>query len=626
MIARVSAVVLLAAVVGIGLMRPGVPSAEPTVSAFLLAWESQHYLQAAQLTTGSPKAVATELADAYQRLDASNLNISMLSVSQHGKAAYARFNAAIELGGSGLTWSYSNGFGLAYGPHGWRVAWSPSVIVAGMTSREQLAVVSSWAAGTGTAGRSYLLDSANHPLAVPSEVYRVGVIPGQLTDPQRTAVGLAAATKLSAEQIEGQMDQAPTGEFLSLLTLSPSEYAAMRPRLRSIPGLQFRQLKERLFQSIAPDVVGSVGTETASVLRDNGMAYRPGTTVGLTGLQEAFQRQLTGTPETEVVLQQSGLAAVVLHTWPGTPGKSVHTTLNSSVQLAADRALAHRPASAAIVAVQAGTGKILAVASHKAGQMPGLEPLSGRYQPGQAFTIISTAALLSTGLSPGAPIPCPSSNLVGGRTFYNEPPEPNSSPSSFRTDFAHACSTAIAGGLALGLNAADLIKTSQDFGIGGWQLPVSDYFAGRIGQPSGKGMQAADMIGSGDVRVSPLGMALAASVVASGKWHAPSLVTGPGLAGSSSAPRGTISPKVLTELRALMRDAAKSSSNAAADVGGDVCAQAGSARYGSAHLWINWFVGYRGTIAFAAVELGKSPSTSVASLAGSFLQDIQAGS
>jgi len=620
MVARASAVVLLAGVVGIGLMRPGVPSAEPAVTAFLLAWESQHYLQAAQLTTGSPKAVATELADAYQRLDASNLNLSMLSVSQHGKAAYARFNAAIELGGSGLTWSYTNGFRLAYGPHGWRVAWSPSVIVAGMTSREQLAVVSSWNQ------RSNLLDSANHPLAVRSKVYQVGVLPGTLTDPQRTAMGLAAVTKLSAEQIEGQMDQALPGKFLSLLTLSPAEYATLRPKLSGVPGLQFSQRKERLFYSIAPDVVGSVGTETARLLRINGMPYRPGTTVGLTGLQEAFQRQLTGTPETQVVLQQSGRAAVFLHTWPGTRGKPVHTTLNSSVQLAADHALAQRPSSAAIVAVQAGTGKILAVASHAPGGMPSLQPLSGQYQPGQAFTIISTAALVPTGLSPSDPIPCPSSNTVGGRTFHNEPSAPNPSPPSFRADFAHACSTAIAGGLALGLNAADLMKTSQDFGIGGWQLPVSDYFPGRIRQPSGKGMLAADMIGTGDVRVSPLGMALAASVVESGKWHAPSLVTDPGLAGSSSAPRGAISPKVLTELRSLMRDAAKSHSNAVADVGGDVYAQAGSARYGSGHMWINWFVGYRGTIAFAVVELGQSASASVASLAGSFLQNIQAGS
>ena len=227
-----------------------------------------------------------------------------------------RFNAAIELGGSGLTWSYDNGFSLADGPRGWRVMWSPSVIVPGMTSREQLAVVSQLVAALEPAR------FRNQPLTVLSEVFRVGVTPGLLTNPARTAAGLAAATKLSAEQIEGQMEQALPGEFLALLTLSPAEYADLRPKLSGIPGLAVKERKERLFRSIAPDVVGSVGTETASVLRINGMPYRPGTTVGLTGLQEAFQRQLTGTPETEVVLQQSGLAAVILHTWAGTAGQA----------------------------------------------------------------------------------------------------------------------------------------------------------------------------------------------------------------------------------------------------------------------------------------------------------------
>ena len=170
---------------------------------------------------------------------------------------------------------------------------------------------------------------------------------------------------------------------------------------------------------------------------------------------------------------------------------------------------------------------------------------------------------------------------------------------SFLEDFAHACSTAFAGGLAQTLTGSDLTKASQDFGVGGWELPVSNYFAGEIGQPTGAGKLAADMIGTGDVRVSPLGMALAASVVDSGGWHSPSLVTG--LADSSSTPRASTSPEVLSELRALMHAA-------------------------SGHLWLSWFVGYQGNVAFAAVELGKSPSAAASALAGSFLQNVRAGS
>ena len=188
MLARMSAVVLLAGIVGVGLVRPGVPSAEPTVSQFLLAWESRQYLKAAELTTGSPHAVAAELASAYERLDASDLNLSMRGVSQQGKAASASFHASIDLAGSGLTWSYANSFALRDGSSGWRVVWSPSVIVPGMTDREQLAVVSSWDQ------RSQLLDSAGQPLTVPSTVYQVGVVPDELTDLDATADGLADAT------------------------------------------------------------------------------------------------------------------------------------------------------------------------------------------------------------------------------------------------------------------------------------------------------------------------------------------------------------------------------------------------------------------------------------------------
>jgi len=619
MLVRTSAVVLLAGLVGVGLVSPGVASPEPLVSQFLLAWQAQHYLQAAELTTGQPKTVAAALARAYERLDASDLTLSMQGISQHGQTATAKFNASIALGGTGLVWAYTGNFALRADGSGWRVVWSPSVIVPGMTDKEQLAVFSEFYP------RSQLLDSAGQPLTVPARVYEVGVIPDMLTNPGRTADELGAVTGIQPNQIAGQIAQTLQGDFLELITYTPAEYARLRSRLSKIPGLHVQQQTERLFESTAPDVVGSVGTETASVLRTNGVQYRPGTTVGLSGLQQTFQRQLTGTPRTEVVLQQSGQAAVALHTWVGSAGTPVHTTLSSPVQNAADNALAQTPGSAAIVAVQASTGKILAVASHDPAGMPALSPLTGEYEPGQAFTIVSSAAILATGrLAPDDPVPCPASNSVDGKFFTNDPPEALGSTPSFRSDFSHACSTAFAGGLSLWLSAADLAKASEEFGMGGWQLPVSS-FAGALGQPVGEGRLAAATIGTGNVRVSPLDMALTASVVDSGRWHAPSLVTGQ--PDPASAPRGQQSPQVLAVLRGLMRAAMTTSVNKVADVGGDVYGQAGNAPF-SAHpqLRISWFVAYQGDIAFAVVELGKSGSTSAAPLAGDFLRNIQAGS
>ncbi len=619
---RVSALAVVAALVGVGLARPGISSAEPTVAQFLLAWESRHYLAAARLTTGDPQVVAAALASAYQRLDASNVSMSIRGVSQRGRAARAGFEADIDLSGSGLLWTYTGGFALRDASEGWRVVWSPSVIVPGMTDKEQLAVVNQFYP------RSQITDSAGQSLILPSKVFQIGVYPGTLTAPAKTAAGLSAVTKIPADQIEGQIEENPQSDFLELITYTPAEYATQRQALSAIPGLQVRQVTERLFDTIAPDIVGTVGTESASVLRTEGVEYRPGTTVGLSGLEATFQRQLIGTPRTDVVLQQSGTAAVDLKTWPGAPGMPVRTTLDSGVQLAADQALGQLPASAAIVAVQASTGKVLAVASHKAGGMPALDALAGQYEPGQAFTIISSAALLSTGhLTPSDPVPCPPSNSVDGTVFTNDPPEPDlGSTPSFQVDFSHACATAFAGGLSLMLAPSDLAKASNAFGIGGWELPVSTYFAGQTGQPAGEGALAADMIGTGGVRVSPLGMALAAAVVASGRWHSPSLVWG--MTDPGAAPRVVESDQVLAALSSLMQSVMRTPQNRVANVGGNVGGQTGSAPFGPGQLRSNWFVGYQGDIAFAVIQLSSAtgaPAASAVPLAAAFLRNLRAG-
>jgi cell division protein FtsI/penicillin-binding protein 2 len=619
MIVRIAAIAVLAAVVGVGLFQGGEPSAEATVYRFLLDWEQGQYHGAAELTTGRPVAVANALAGAYRQLDASNLVLAMERINQQGSTASAQFTASIDLGSSGLVWTYQGSLRMRDAGSGWQVIWSPSVIVPGMAGVDRLAVV------TSMPSRSQLLAAGGQPLTVPSDTYQVGVIPDQLADPAETAADLAAVTQLPAGQVEGQIEAARPTDFFELITLSPAEYDALRGKLTGIPGLRVRMVKERLFDSIAPEVVGTVGTEIAKTLRDNGLPYRPGATVGQSGLQQTFQHQLTGTATTQVVLENGeGHEIQVLHRWQGIPGKPVHTTLQANVQIAADDALAQLPTSAAIVAVQPTSGRILAVASHDPGGLPPLNPLAGRYQPGQAFTIISSAAILATGLGPDNLVPCPAINPVYGDSFVNVPPERNLGASPpFSKDFAYACSTAFAA-LSMRLTAADLTRAADEFGIGAaWQLPVSSYFAGSIGASNGSEL-AADAIGSGSVRVSPLAMALAAAVVDSGRWRDPSLVIGG--ADPSNVTTQVVSAHVLTGLQGLMRDAVAHGSGADADAGGHVYGQVGIAPYGiGSRKRVSWFVGYRGDVAFAVIELVGSPYDSAAPLAGTFLHDIQDG-
>lgn len=596
------------------------PSAEPTVQAFLLDWESGQYPAAAALTTGAPAVVTTTLWSAYHQLGATDVTLSLAAVSQHGNTASATFNASVDLGHNGAPWNYQGGFVLRRAGSGWKVVWSPAVIVPGLRPGLRLSVISTMPP------RSQLLDARGTPLAPLSTVVTVGVIPGQLASPARTAAGLASATGLQSSQILAWITEAPSAGFLELATFDPAHYGQLSSQLAQVPGLIVRRQQMRLFNSIASAVTGSVGTEATAALRQEGVPYRPGSTVGLSGLQQAFQRILVGSPTTEIVEENSsGQVASVLKSWPGQAGRNVTTTIDAGIQNAADAAVGTVPGSAAIVAVSASTGQVLGVAQRQAPGEPAVDALNGRYQPGQAFTIVSTEALLASGFDVDTPIPCISSNEVGGQNFTNNPAEPDLGPQPpFSTDFADACGTAFAG-LSLRLSARNLQAAASGFGLGaGWQLPLGS-FAGTMPQPANQAELAAESIGGGGVQVSPLDMALAAAVVQSGTWHAPSLVTSP--ADPVLSPRVPFGSGVVTSLRTLMRSTVTAGAGRGANLaaGPPVYGQVGSVPLGTAGLQAAWFVGFQGNVAFAVLQLTRSPSISAAPLAGRFLSDIQAG-
>ncbi len=598
-----------AIVVVIGLVgtRSADGSVATSVRNFLLDWQNRDYPAAAALTTGRPGAVATELSAVYSQLGAADLLLGMGPVTTSGGTAVASFHAFIDLGRGGLSWQYEGHFRLRRTASGWRVAWSPSVIVPGLRPGDRLAVLTTQPA------RAPLLDASGNSLIRPSPVIQLGVVPAQVTRPAVTAGRLARATGLfasDAAEMSDQIQAAPRDSFLELIQLSPASYARLRPVLAAIPDLRARTVTRRLFGSTVPVITGQIGTETARVLVEDGLPYRPGTTVGMSGLEQAYQARLAGAPTTQIVVQnQAGQTVRVLRRWSGQSATPVRTTIAGGIQQAARQALAGLGYSASIVAVRAGGGQILAVSQHQAGQMPIVQALSGSYQPGQSFTIVSTAALLSSvrGFGLSSPLPCYPRNQVGNLT--NVPPVPNlGAQPQFRADFAHACGTAF-GGASLLLSPGDLAATVRGtFGIGGqWRLPIPA-FTGAMATPSGDGQEAADVVGSGTVLVSPLNMALAAAAVDSGTWQPPSLVIG----GQTTRGAGPVAlrPGVASQLRSLMALAVRSgAAQGAALSGPPVYGQVGTAPVPGHHgLWSIWFVGFRGTVAFTVTAFSRSPA------------------
>ena len=587
-------------------------SPEQTVQAFLLDWQQAHYSQAAALTDGAAADVSGQLAAAYTDLDASNEFFALRSVTQHGSTAVATFAATVDLAEGGQQWSYTGTFGLTARDGNWVVDWAPSVINPSLGAGDRLAVATTYAP------RASVVDMDGQSLLAKSADYRIGVYPGKLKNASATAAGFSQAANLDEQQVLGQIEASPPGDFLALLTLSPADFRSLWPRLSKVPGLTFQRQSDRLFNSSVQEVIGAVGTEDSGVLREEGAAYQPGMTVGVSGLEQAYQDSLIGTPTTTVeVVTAAGRVTKQWTLQGGHPGTPVQTTLNARQQDSAVSAVAGAPNSAEIVAVDSGTGAIRVLATHSAGNVP--LPLGGllnaKVEPGMAFSIVSAAALLSTGVATNLPLPCEPVADVGGVTFTYQP---GTTPgSTFAMDFANGCGTAFAT-MSRTLTAKQLASAERGFGVGsssGMRVPS---FSGSAAAASGEADVAAQVIGSGGVLMSPLSMATVAAEVASGTGHSPALLS----TDASSTWPVPLSAANLAELRQMMRLAVTSGAAHAADLPGTpVYGQAGVVQTGKSS-YLSWFVGYRGSLAVAVLETGTSASQAAAALAGAFLKTV----
>ena len=209
-------------------------------------------------------------------------------------------------------------------------------------------------------------------------------------------------------------------------------------RASSSPGRETPLTPTRDF---ARALLGTVGPATAEQVKKSDGELDADDIVGQSGLSAAFDEQLAGKPERSVVIRNAeGEAVETLETHEAKPGEPLETTLSAEVQTAAEEAFADVEGAAALVALDPKTGDILAVANRPTDEGANIA-FTGQYPPGSTFKVISTAALLDTGLDTTEIVDCPESIKVGGREFVNfEGSAAGAVP--FSTDFAQSCNTA----------------------------------------------------------------------------------------------------------------------------------------------------------------------------------------
>ena len=599
---------------------PSLDPAKPEDIAhkYLELWQGGDFAGLALLTDADPVDVQEAHDATTKSLRASTVTVTPGAVEAAGDNATAAFTVKYELPGLG-EWSYDNVLPLQKVQDKWVVKWTPAVVYPGLLAGQRLARTRS------LPDRGDIQDATGKALFTKKDRITVGIEPRRLSaDPAPTYAALAAITKVNVAALKAQVAAAKPDGFVPVITYTRAEFTPLDAKLRPLAGVKFRTdaVLGAASDAFGRALLGRVGEASAEVLDKAGGMFQAGDQLGLSGLQAAYQTRLSGTPTGKIVIKTGTTTVQTVKEFAGEPPQPIKTTIETAIQTAAERALGTPDKPAALVAIRASTGEILAVAN-RPDNTAFNRAFVGRYPPGSTMKVITSAALLKSGLKVTDPVACPVKQLVLGKTFRNfEGEERGTVP--FSKDFADSCNTAFVS-LVDRLQTSNLSDMATAFGIGrDWKLPVPA-FSGKVPAAKDKTELAASMIGQGPVLVSPLDMALVAASVASGSWHSPVLVSDP--AQDQPAQSSPLDPGIVASLRALMRLVVTDGTgkNAAAP-GAPVSGKTGTAEFGSkpplpTHAW---FVGFRGDVAIAVIVEGGGVGGRVAApIAGAFFKQLR---
>ncbi|GAA1507411.1 hypothetical protein GCM10009677_45010 [Sphaerisporangium rubeum] len=365
-------------------------------------------------------------------------------------------------------------------------------------------------------------------------------------------------------------------------------------------------------------LVGRLDKATAKDVTRLGSAYKPGNAIGRGGLQETFQKELAGTPTTEIkVTGADGKAGRTVKTIEGSPGAKVRTSLDPKAQAAAVTAVDKVDKPTSLVAIRPSSGEILAVVNNRGGFNRALD---GRYPPGSTFKTITAAALLAEGLTPGQKVTCPKKVNVGGLPIRNSEHESFGSL-SFLDSYAHSCNTTFAPLAARHLRDGKLEEFSANLGFNRPLTIGVPAQRGSMPKPTSDADLAAESFGQGRITASPLVMATVAAAVADGTWRPPTLV--PDL--KQKATPWPLPGDIARDLRTMMSAVVTKGTAKAAGLPKGTAGKTGTAEFGTGPKLDShaWFIGYHGDVAFAVVVEGGGGGGKVAApIAAKFLRAL----
>ncbi|WP_158600480.1 penicillin-binding transpeptidase domain-containing protein [Tessaracoccus antarcticus] len=569
------------------------------------------------LPVEDPAAAQAELVSIFAGMDGITPTVTVggIDYSPTDPSARAKLTFTYALGEQG--WTYDTVAPLKLVDDKWRIEWTPTLIHPQLTSDSRLRHQRK------LPRRAAINDNLGLALVEERTLYQVGIDKSQVPEAEwaASAAQLAALAEVDAVQFQAKVAAGGPRQFVVARTMTQEEIS---PDVGKVKGAQVVPTTAMVpvSDTFAASLLGIVGAPTPKMLADKNADVFSSDTVGLSGLQARYEKQLRGVPEIRVDLvgrktdddatAGDAFEEENLFLQDASAPVAVDLSLDRDLQTKAETVLSTQPGLAALVVINNSDGALLAAAnSPAAGTFP--QATFGKFAPGSTFKVVSSLAMLRGGLTPASAVKCPANLTVANKTFKNYSDYPASKLGSITLiqALANSCNTAFAAA-AGSVTPEQLHAAAGSLGVG------TDYDAGfttNFGtvEPNNSPIdRAASMIGQGQITMSPMGMAAVAASVASGKTTIPWLVKGKQATSTAQA----LTAQEATQLQQMMMAVVTDGSGRSL-AGLMKGAKTGTAEYGTvgAYKTHGWMIAWNDKVSVAAfVEEGVSGSTSAAPL------------
>ncbi|MEZ4562187.1 MAG: penicillin-binding transpeptidase domain-containing protein [Thermomicrobiales bacterium] len=536
-------------------------SEHEAAAAWVERWNAGDYAGLYELTSGTVQR-AIPLADFVARYQGIAERAELTAVHAELAGAISGRRAPVSVTfDSGVAGAFTeeNAIPLVREERGWRVAWTPSLIFAGLGSDGCVDVDQL------PAGRGKILDRNGEPLAYDGTVQRVGIVPGQVPPEQYDAImtQLGDLTDMDVEDIEERFANADPDWFVPIKDFPDSERDRLLDVISQLPGISVKSATERVYPlgEKAAHITGYIAEPTAEQLAAN-PALVAGQPIGQAGIEAGADEILAGVPGGRLIVVQcnSRVERSTIASRTAIPPRDVQLTIDRDFQARVYDALRAEPKlQGAGVVLDPQDGAVLALASVPSYDPNGFilgftekeqatlrsetqRPLlsraaEGAYPTGSAFKPITFAAgMEGLGYTADTVLDCPATFQLAGAAqtwedwtvAYNLPAQ---GPLTLHQALVNSCNTVFYGiGRDLDLKDPELLPNmAKAFGLGApTGVPYLPEVSGVVPSPAWKLETLGDYwatgdavnlsIGQGFLQVTPLQLADAYAAIANGGY------------------------------------------------------------------------------------------------------------